>query len=367
VPDPVWDPSGKARGALASIVSDFGTRALSSPSILDNVLHDLLPDSPKQVSLIVAAGGSTVASSLQEHVAQGMDAETAVRLASAQLAEQTPYDAAGCRWVTGEFARALGYQVSDVPAAADVPTPAAPTLAPVQPVTPVVAGGTPRPDQAPTVLPPDMPAVAPWEAVAPVAVAGSGAPRRRSRRVPVLIAVVIVVVGGLAILGAVGDKPGSTPAALTKLLPAGTSGCTAKFTTFKTLHGIKSRLVCTENAINGAVFAYQFDSNADYQASIAAFNKAEGFDPSKASGGCPTNRVDGDGLTGWHSKLYPSTSGQQLECFSVSYSGSTTALQPAYLWTAPSENALFQAVCGKQTSMKTVDTWWGNHAGPFVK
>jgi hypothetical protein len=374
VPDPVWDPSGKARGALASVVSDFGTRALSSPSILDNVLHDLLPDSPKQISLIVAAGGSTVASSLQEHVAQGMDADTAVRLASTQLAEQTPYDAAGCRWVTGEFARALGYQVSDAPIATEAPVAPAATPAvappPFAPVVPVVEGAPLRPDQAQTVLPPDVP-TPPWESSAPVAAGAGAAPPSSSRKVPILIAVAIVIIGVVVTIGAVGHigpfKQGPTTAPLNKLLPADTSGCTSKFSTFKALQGISSKLVCNESPINGVVFAYQFDSTADYQASFAAFNKAEGFVPSKASGGCPTKRVDDNGLTTWSSKLYRATAGQQLECFSVSYSGSSGTLQPTYVWTAPTENAVFQAVGGKQTSMKTVDTWWQSHAGPFNK
>jgi hypothetical protein len=374
VPDPVWDPSGKVRGALASIVSDFGTRALSSPSILDNVLHDLLPDSPKQVSLIVAAAGSPVATSLQEHVAQGMDPDTAVRLASTQLAEQTPYDAAGCRWVTGEFARALGYQVSDAPASTEAPTrvvpdPSLAAPAPVTPVVPVVENALPRPDQAPTLLPPAVSAP-PWEPAAPIAAAG-GSPPRASRRVPVLIAVAIVVIGGLAIIGAADHigpfERGPAPAALHELLPSGTSDCTTTFSTFKTLQGIGTKLACTEAAIDGVVFAYQFDSTADYQASFAAFNRAEGFDPAKASGGCPTKGVDGNGLTDWHSKLYPTTAGQQLECFSVSFSGASGALQPTYVWTAPTEDAVFQAVGGKQTSMHAVDTWWSNHAGPFKK
>ena len=388
MPDPVWDPAGKARAALASIVSDFGTRALSSPSILDNVLRDLLPDSPKQVSLIVAAGGSTVAATLQEHVSQGMDADTAVRLAAAQLAEQTPYDAAGCRWVTGEFARALGYQVSDVPVSTDAPAPAAPPTAVVPPSDAVAlpsimpeapAAAAPfRPDQAPTVLPPHQPAAAPppeglplqpapppWEVADPAAHAPVAAPRRRRRWVPILIAIVVIFIG-LAIIGAVVKTPAATPLALKKLLPAGTSQCTSKFSTFKTLQGIGTKLVCDETAIDGDVFAYQFDSKADYQAGITAFNKAEGFDPTKASGGCPT-KVEGNGLTAWHNKLYPAVSGQVLECFSVSFTGSSSSLQPTYVWTAPSENALFQAVGGKSTTMNQVDTWWGNHGGPFDK
>src|ERR1700683_2704375 len=138
VPDPVWDPSGKIRAALSSIVSGFGTRSLSTPSILDNVLRDLLPDSPKQVSLIVAAGGSPLAMAVQEHVAQGMDPDTAVRLPSARRAEQAPSEAAGCRWVTAEFARALGYAVSDEAVApSPAPAPPAPVGQPTPPLMPI--------------------------------------------------------------------------------------------------------------------------------------------------------------------------------------------------------------------------------------
>lgn len=368
MPDPVWDPSGKARDALRSIVSDFGIRALSSPSILDNVLHDLLPDSPKQVSLIVAAGGSTVASALREHVTQGMDADTAVRLAATQLAEQTPYDAAGCRWVTGEFARALGYPVSDVAVAAEPIAPAsAPTVAPPsRPVTPVMPGVEtvlPRPDLAETVLPP----------VAPVAGTAGGAAPRPNRKVPALIAVVIVVLGGLTLGAALGHfgpfkKSGPTAATLHKLLPDDARGCTSKVSTIKTLQGLSSVLGCNESTINGVVFAYQFDSSADFQASLTAFNKAESFDPSAATTTCPPKQAGGNGVTNWHSKLYPSLPGQRLECFDVSQNGSANSpQQPTYIWTAPSENAMFQAVGGTNTSMSTLDTWWTNHAGPFNK
>ncbi len=188
--DPVWDPDGKAREALRRVVTDFGTRALSSPSILDNVLHDLLPDSPRQVSLIVAAGGSTVAALLQEHVSAGMDPDTAVRLAATQLAEQTPYDAAGCRWVTAEFARALGYQVSDE---AD-PAPAAPAV-------PTVAAGIAGPGRTGHARGPDPGGGGPGPGrddatagcrggcrspprVGPAAAQGSGAPGRGGARRP---------------------------------------------------------------------------------------------------------------------------------------------------------------------------------------
>jgi len=362
VPDPVWDPSGKSRDALRSIVADFGTRALSTPSILENVLHDLLPDSPRQVSLIVAAGGASVAASLQEHIANGMDPETAVRLASAQLAEQTPYDAAGCRWVTAEFALALGHPVPDEPAAPPTiepaPAPAQETVAPVMPVAPL---GTPRPDQAETVLPP-----------APVTAQGDRPSGRRRRRVPVLIAAVVVVLGGLTVGAAVShtgpfEPSGPTPATLKKLMPNDVSNCTNHVSTFK-FTGLSSVLGCNDNAINGLVFAYQFDNGADFRTSLAALNKGEAFDPSRASGSCPPQSSTGKGLVTWNSKLFPKTPGQNLECFVVFKNGDASlGSRPSYVWATPSENTFFQAVAGANDSMSTLDTWWSNHAGPFNK
>jgi hypothetical protein len=358
----VWDPSGKSRDALRSIVADFGTRALSTPSILENVLHDLLPDSPRQVSLIVAAGGSSVASSLQEHMANGMDPGTAVRLASAQLAEQTPYDAAGCRWVTAEFALALGHPVPDEPAAAPTvepaPAPAQETVAPVMPVAPLDA---PRPDQAETVLPPT-----------PVTARGDRASGGRRRRVPVLIAAVVVVLGGLTVGAAVSHTwpfkaSGPTPATLKKLLPDDVRNCTNNVSTFK-FTGLSSVLGCNDDAINGLVFAYQFDNGADFQTSLAALNKGESFDPSKAGSNCPPQSSTGKGVVTWSNKLFPSAPGQTLECFVVFKNGDASlGSRPSYVWAAPSEDTFLQAVGGANVSMSTLDMWWSNHAGPFNK
>jgi hypothetical protein len=175
--DPLWDPLGKAREALRSIVADFGTSALSSPPVLENVLRDLLPGSPRQVSLIVAAAGAGVTSTLQEHVTQGIDPSTAVRLSSAQLAEQTPFDAAGCRWVTGEFALALGYQIAE----GAIPN-GQPALA--------VESGSEEGDNRSTITATDLPTQA-----VPVLVASSPLGRSASRRrAPAAWIVVLVVV-----------------------------------------------------------------------------------------------------------------------------------------------------------------------------
>lgn len=364
MPDPVWDQSGKAREALRTIVTDYGTRALSSPSILDNVLRDLLPDSPRQVSLIVAAGGSPVATSLQEHVAQGIDADTAVRLASAQMAEQTPLDADGCRWVTTEFALALGLHPTEggpgtsgwaAPAPAVAPTP--PPAAPVLPEMPPPAAIPPRPDQAETVLPP---------VVAPAPDAGPDGRAKPKRRRLVLVSVALILVIGLAVGLVLAFSGSSTPPiSLRKLMPNDATACETHPGTPGKLTGLIAQYGCNEAAINGFSFGYQFDNHADYVTSVAEFNKDESFDLATASHECPIALGPDEGTVGWHSPTYPSVAGQRLECFTVSQNhGAANADQPSYIWTAPTLNVIFQVVGGPTTSMKSLDTWWSAHAGP---
>jgi hypothetical protein len=374
VPDPVWDPTGRSADALKSIVSDFGTKALSTPSILENVLHDLLPDAPRQVSLIVAAGGSSVAASLQEQVAGGMDPETAVRLAATQLAEQTPFDAAGCRWVTVEFARALGYQVAETAEAPVAATPPAESPGPAAPVMPAIPVSPPRADQAETVLPPAVGVDAPVAATpvvpgAPVVAGAMAAPRKRRRAAMALVALVVVL--GALVGVAAGTHFGpfkSSPSAapLRRLLPDDVSACTTNVGHFK-FTGMTAIIGCNVNAIGGLVFSYQFDNQADFQTSLASFNKGEGFAPGKASGNCPPNQSGGDGVTTWHSKLFPFVSGQSLECFTVFSNHNANDARSTFVWEVPSEFAFFQAVTGSGFTMKQLNTWWVNHAGPFHK
>ncbi len=117
------------------------------------------------------------------------------------------------------------------------------------------------------------------------------------------------------------------------------------------------------------MFAYQFDNSADYQAAVISFNKAEGFDPAKAAGQLPAQQ-GGRGqtvwYTTWHSKLYPTTAGQVLECF-YGVASTRASDAPAHLCLDRSEeNAFFQAVAGQAVSHEQLDTWWGNHGGPFT-
>jgi hypothetical protein len=111
-----WDPSGKARDALKSVVDSHGPRVLSNPQELSNLLEHLLPDSPREATLLVTAAQSDIAGMLQLRVGQPMDPDRAVRLSATALGERRDLDRTACVWVTTEFARVLGYPVTDAPA-----------------------------------------------------------------------------------------------------------------------------------------------------------------------------------------------------------------------------------------------------------
>jgi hypothetical protein len=84
----------------------------------------------------------------------GVGPDTVVRLTAAALADSRSIDPAAAIWVVGEFARALGYQVSDglQPARGAAPAPPAPPAA-VAPAVAVADAG-PAPGVSPPVGPP---------------------------------------------------------------------------------------------------------------------------------------------------------------------------------------------------------------------
>ena len=104
-----WDPHGEAQNALRTIAADprYGPEALSSPQMMTNLLKDMLPDAPREASVLVAAADAGVPAILQRHVAQGMDAGTASQLAAGTLADRTALTADACAWATGSLAAVL--------------------------------------------------------------------------------------------------------------------------------------------------------------------------------------------------------------------------------------------------------------------
>ncbi|MGN6793079.1 MAG: hypothetical protein ACTHJW_11915 [Streptosporangiaceae bacterium] len=105
-----WEHAAEARAALNAIVTDpqHGVSALSSPQTMSNLLKDLLPDAPREKSILVAAAEAGLADNLRQHVDQGMDPNTAIRLTASSFSSTTPFTADACTWVTGEIATAMG-------------------------------------------------------------------------------------------------------------------------------------------------------------------------------------------------------------------------------------------------------------------
>src|SRR5215470_13066901 len=85
--DMSWEHAAEARAALNAIVADpqHGVAALSSAQTMSNLLKDLLPDAPREKSILVAAAEAGLANTVRQHVDHGMDPNTAIRLAAASL------------------------------------------------------------------------------------------------------------------------------------------------------------------------------------------------------------------------------------------------------------------------------------------
>src|SRR5215469_10581884 len=108
--DMSWEHASEARAALNAIVTDpeHGVGALSNPQTMSNLLKDYLPDAPREKSILVAAAEAGLADTLRDHVAQGMDPNTAIRLTASSFSSTTPFTPEACSWVTGEIAGVLG-------------------------------------------------------------------------------------------------------------------------------------------------------------------------------------------------------------------------------------------------------------------
>lgn len=105
-----WEHQREVREALRTIVSDpqLGVPALSNSQTMSNLLKDLLPDAPRETSVLVAAAEAGLPQVLTDHVSQGMDVATASSLTASSFASRTPFTPDACSWVVGELAVALG-------------------------------------------------------------------------------------------------------------------------------------------------------------------------------------------------------------------------------------------------------------------
>ena len=149
-----YDVQGEVRDALNTAVEGYGKRVLNDPRVLGNLVTDLLPDLPRERSLLVTGAEAGIADELTAHVeGQRMDADTAVSLVARSLAESRSLEPAASMWVATEYAKALGYQVrSQVPPVLETvaDTPAWPQ----HPATETVDRAFPSPFPPPASLPP---------------------------------------------------------------------------------------------------------------------------------------------------------------------------------------------------------------------
>ena len=143
------DANGQARTALRSIAQDYGPPALSNPEFLNSLLRDMIPDSPREASVLVAAAEANVAGILQERTAQRISTDAAVAQAVAALEERTALAQDACQWAVRQLAEALGLLNQAGTTAPDPGSYAGPTLAPGTAPGPPVAPG-------PTIAPPPI-------------------------------------------------------------------------------------------------------------------------------------------------------------------------------------------------------------------
>jgi hypothetical protein len=104
-----WDAQGEAQAALRIIVADprYGPAALSNAQTMTNLLKDMLPDAPRESSVLVAASEVGVADMLQSNLSQGMDLATASRLTAGSFENRTALTPDACAWAVGILASAL--------------------------------------------------------------------------------------------------------------------------------------------------------------------------------------------------------------------------------------------------------------------
>src|SRR5579863_1580284 len=186
-----WDAQGEAQAALRAIVADsrYGPAALSNAQTMTNLLKDMLPDAPRESSVLVAASEAGLAGMLRSSLSQGMDVATACRLASGTFESRTALTPDACNWAVGILASALGL---DAVRAAPPPQPAFPP-----PPPPAYDNRRPPVGYQPTVAPGPTPGPGPGPAwVTPPAQfrPRSGGPDRLTRTAAAMTAVAAILI-----------------------------------------------------------------------------------------------------------------------------------------------------------------------------
>jgi hypothetical protein len=108
---PAWDVNGEARLALYAVVQEHGLAALSSRQVLADLLEDLLPDSPPESSVLIAAAEADAAGLLRDRLGQQVGAGAAVAQAAGLLEERTGLAPDACQWAVRLIAEMIDLPV----------------------------------------------------------------------------------------------------------------------------------------------------------------------------------------------------------------------------------------------------------------
>ena len=395
------DAQGEAHEALGTAVASYGQRVLSDPHALGNLVADLLPDLPRERSLLVTGAEADIAAEMREHVERHhLDPDTAVQLVASALSERRSISLAAGLWVASEYAQALGYRVRPYPSAVPArPVPQRPPgqfWPPQQPWTP--NGATPQ-SWPPAGPPPGQS----WPPPQP----SSGGPRNSwsgRKRALIAGAAAAALIGGYLIAAtfahtfpftksrpaaasAAVHSPRPTPkpthpatpaptgprlaagvAPLVQLLPGGiddpATQCQNNPPPYSfDMQGRVAALVCTDPSLpkDSQVYAYQLDSQAHFEATWQSFNKVIGFTGANPGPNCPPAK-GGEGTVPMHAPWFPPRSGQVLECLTVRDSNGPP--QPVYIWTLPTEDAFLLAVGPPNSSFAALNTWFTTRSMP---
>ena len=407
------DTQGEAHEALGTAVASYGQRVLSDPDTLGNLVADLLPDLPRERSLLVTGAEAGIAGEMRQHVEeQHIDPDTAVQLVARALSERRAIDPAAGMWVASEYAQALGYQVrphtADVPpgtAGIQVPSPRSrPPAAPVPQRPPAAPVPQRPPGQFWQPALPQQPWAPPGQSWPPPQPSSGGPGNSWSGRKRGLIAAVtaVALIGGYLIAATVAHtfpftkarpaaahpaRPAPKPtqratptptgrtlaagvAPLIQLLPGDIDDPATQCQPDPPPYGFAmpgrvEALACTDPGLpkGSQLYAYQLDNHADYEATWQSFNKVIGFTGATAGSTCPPAK-GGAGTTPMHAKWFPPHPGQLLECVTVRDGNGPP--QPVYTWTLPTEDTFFAAVGPRNSSFAALHAWFTSASMPLA-
>jgi hypothetical protein len=125
--------------------------------------------------------------------------------------------------------------------------------------------------------------------------------------------------------------------------------------------GRVAALMCNDPGLGkGKIYAYQMDSQADYQTTWLSYSKVAGFTETIPGQDCPPAKGHA-GTFPTDSKMFPHQAGQVLWCAMADVGNGP---QPTYTWTLPGEDAFFVALGAPNSSFAAMDNWWRNNSLP---